>query len=102
MAYVTAPDRRKARTIARAVLEARLAACANLLEAESLYWWEGAIESVDETVIVFKTRRSLLPRLIRTVEASHPYDVPCVVSYPMGLASTPYVAWIDRETRAQR
>lgn len=102
MAYVTAPDRETARRIARTVLTKRLAACANLLDAESLYWWEGKIEEADETVVVFKTRRALIPRLIAAVKAAHPYEVPCVVSYAMGPASKDYVAWIERETRAQR
>jgi len=102
MTYVTAPDRKTARRIARTVLMKRLAACANLLDAESLYWWEGKIEEADETVVVFKTRRALVPRLITAVRAAHPYEVPCVVSYAMGPASKDYVAWIERETRAQR
>ncbi|MGQ0797149.1 MAG: divalent-cation tolerance protein CutA, partial [Methanobacteriota archaeon] len=59
MAYVTVPDRETARQIARTVLTERLAACANLLDAESLYRWEGRIDEAHETVVVFKTRRAL-------------------------------------------
>ena len=59
MAYVTAPDRETARTIARVVVERRLAACANYWPVESRYWWEGTQEETSEFVIIFKTRRSL-------------------------------------------
>jgi len=49
-------------------------------------------------VIVFKTRRALLQKLIATVRENHPYEVPCIVSYPMGPASREYLDWIDEET----
>ncbi len=102
MAYVTAPDPDVARRIARGVLDARLAACANFVPIESLYRWKGELAEARETLIVFKTRSGLLPELIRQVKASHPYEVPCIVSYPMGPAWPGYLAWIDEETAAQR
>jgi periplasmic divalent cation tolerance protein len=83
------------------VVERRLAACANVWPAESMYWWKGALEETAEFVIVFKTRRSLLRKLIAAVRAIHPYEVPCIVSYPMGDALPEYLDWIDAET-AQR
>jgi periplasmic divalent cation tolerance protein len=101
MAYVTTPDRTTARTIARAIVDLRLAACANLWPAESVYRWRGAREETREFVIVFKTRASLLRRLIAEVRRHHPHDVPCIVSYPMGPSLPAYLDWIDAET-AQR
>ena len=98
MAYVTAPDRRTARSIARAVVERRLAACANLWPVESLYRWHGKREETNEFVIVFKTRASILPKLIREVRRIHPSQVPCIVSYPMGPARAEYLDGIDAET----
>src|SRR5437867_7430100 len=72
MAYVTAPDRATARDIARAVLDRRLAACANLWPVESVYRWHGKREETNEFVIVFKTRAELLPKLIGVVRRLHP------------------------------
>ncbi|HYM40019.1 MAG TPA: divalent-cation tolerance protein CutA [Thermoplasmata archaeon] len=102
MAYVTAPDRTSARRIAHAVLEARLASCANLSPIESVFWWKGSLEEAKEVVLVFKTRRALVPRLIEAVRKAHPYAVPCIVAYPMESGYAPYLDWIDRETRVQR
>lgn len=102
MVYVTAPDADVARSIARIVLDARLAACANLAPIDSLYLWKGALEESRETLIVFKTRAALLPELFRRVRASHPYEVPCIVSYPMGPGWPGYLEWIDAETSPQR
>jgi len=98
MAYVTVPDRTTARKISRAVLEQRLAACANFWPAESIYRWRGSRQETREFVIVFKTRKSLLKKLIAAVRRLHPYDVPCIVTYPMGPALPEYLAWIDAET----
>jgi periplasmic divalent cation tolerance protein len=98
MAYVTAPDRRSARKIARTVVEGRLAACANLWPVESVYRWRGKREEASEFVIVFKTRLALLKQLIVAVRRVHPHEVPCIVSYPMGPALEAYLDWIDAET----
>lgn len=101
MAYVTAPDRETALTIARVVVGRRLAACANYWPVESRYWWQGTQEEASEFVIIFKTRRSLVRKLIAAVRAVHPAEVPCIVSYSMGPAWPEYLSWIDAET-AQR
>src|SRR2546425_10222968 len=93
MAYVTAPDLKTARLIARTVVERRLAACANLWPIESMYRWKGRLEEANEGVIVFKTRRALLQKLIATGREKHPYEVPCIVSYPMGPALREYLEW---------
>jgi periplasmic divalent cation tolerance protein len=98
MAYVTVPDRRTARRIARAVVDRRLAACANLWPVESIYRWHGNREEVGEFVIVFKTRAAILSKLIGEVKRMHPSEVPCIVSYPMGPALRAYLDWIDTET----
>lgn len=102
MVYVTAPDGKEARKIARAILKQRLAACANMFPSDSMYWWEGRIEGAKEIVVIFKTQEARVRRLIEAVRRLHPYEVPCIVSYPMGLALDAYVTWIDRVTAAQR
>jgi len=102
MAYVTVPDRAVAHRIARAVLEKRLAACANLAPIESFYWWQGEIENAGEVLLILKTRRALVPRLTEAIRAEHPYEVPCIVTYPMESGLDVYLGWIAEETRAQR
>ena len=55
---VTAPDMDLARRLAKGALEAKLAACANIVPAvESHYWWKGKLESSDEVLLIFKTRQ---------------------------------------------
>src|SRR6266478_5741306 len=74
---VTAPDMRVARKLARAALDARLVACANLVPGvESHYWWQGKIERGSEVLLMLKTTRARLAKLEKLVLKLHPYDTP--------------------------
>ena len=96
---VTAPDMDLARRLAKAALEAKLAACANIVPAvESHYWWKGKLESSDEVLLIFKTRQQLLPKLERAVREIHPYDTPEFVALPLTASSQKYLAWIEDNT----
>lgn len=86
--------------LVRAALEARLAACGQIVgPIESLYWWGGTVETAGEWLCLFKTRAELGERLARFLAERHPYEVPEVVVLPIALASEAYGDWIDRETR---
>ena len=92
---VTAPNLKAARTLAGAALEARLAACANLIpKLESHYWWEGKIERGNEVLILFKTTRGKLGTLERLVLARHPYDTPEFIAIPFDSGTPRYLDWI--------
>jgi periplasmic divalent cation tolerance protein len=96
---VTAPDMDLARRLAKGALEAKLAACANIVPAvESHYWWQGKLESSDEVLLIFKTRQQLLPKLERAVRDIHPYDTPEFVALPLTTGSRKYLAWLTDNT----
>lgn len=93
---VTAPATEAARDLAKGILQARLAACANIVpRLESLFWWEGKVETSQEALILLKTRRELLPALEEHIITHHPYDLPefLVVAPEAGAAR--YLEWID-------
>lgn len=94
--------RAAARRLARRAVEARLAACANLVPIESVYWWKGEIVVAAEVAIVFKTDASLLSALRRFVEAHHPYDLPYVAWGRGELVTAPYARWVTAETAGAR
>jgi len=96
--YVTAPGTEEARTLARALVDERLAACVNLLPVESIYRWEGQVETAAETLLVIKTRRDRLDGLVRRVRALHPYAVPEIIALPLVGGWPPYLQWIAEET----
>ena len=99
--YVTAP-RGKGAEIARKLLEERLAACINIAEVNSMYWWQGRIEEDREDLLVIKTTVSRLEELIRRVKEMHPYTVPEVVALPVIACLGDYCRWAREEASAQR
>ncbi len=97
--YITTASREEAQRIGRALVEERLAACVNILGGmKSLYWWEGEVSEGDETVLIAKTRLSLVDELTARVKALHSYSCPCVISIPLEGGNPDYLAWIASET----
>jgi len=100
MVYVTAPHQAEAEKIAAAVVADRLAACANILPGmQSVYHWQGKIETAAEFVLIFKTREALFTPLRDKVKELHSYDTPCIVALPVVAADQDYLDWIIAETR---
>lgn len=98
--WINCPDDETARTIGRALVEERLAACANVFPAIwSAYHWEGGIETADEVPLLVKSRGALFEALSRRVEALHPYDVPSIVAVPVVRVNEAYARWLEEETR---
>jgi periplasmic divalent cation tolerance protein len=92
---VTAPDLKTARRLARAALQARLIACANLVpRLESHYWWQGKIESGHEVLMILKTTRTRLPALEELVLARHPYDTAEFLVLPLKSGANRYLDWL--------
>lgn len=95
MVYVTYPDAGLAKESSRAVVEARLAACANILPAhQSLYWWEGAVQDEAEVAVIYKTTDEKFGALKDMLIELHSYEVPCVVAWPITQGHDPFLAWI--------
>jgi periplasmic divalent cation tolerance protein len=86
-------------TLARALVSDRLVACVNVVPAvQSVYRWEGAVQSDTESLLIMKTRQGSLEALIAAIESQHPYDVPEVLSLPIGGGSEAYLSWVLAET----
>lgn len=100
MVYITAANRDEALRIARALVEERLAACANVYEGvTSFYWWEGKVQQEGEASLVAKTRADLIDALTARVRELHSYTLPCVVAWPLAAGNPPFLDWIAEETR---
>jgi len=98
-AYVTASSPDEARRIGRALVEERLAACVNILPGMiSIYRWQGAVETAEETVLIAKTRADLFETLSARVKELHSYEVPCVVELRLGRGNPDYLGWLEAET----
>ena len=97
---VTAPDVKVARKLAKACLEARSAACVNIVpRLESHYWWQGKVECGNELLLVIKTTAARLSALEKCVLANHPYDTPEFVVLPISSGNRRYLEWIAESVK---
>ena len=95
LVLVTAPNQKAARALAKAALNDRLVACANLIpRIESHYWWQGKLESSAEVMIVFKTTNTKLKALEKLIVAKHPYDTPEFLVLPISAGNKRYLDWV--------
>lgn len=100
--WTTVPPRHAAR-VARALVEARVAACVQVVPGvRSVYRWKGEFRRDAEALLVIKATRGSLPRCLDLLDAVHPYDVPEVVVVTPGQVSGAYDRWARGETRPDR
>jgi periplasmic divalent cation tolerance protein len=93
---VTCGSAKEARSIARSLVERKLAACVNLLPVpvESVYRWKGRIESAKEFLLIVKTARKRFAAVQAEVRRLHSYEVPEIIALPIATGSQDYLAWI--------
>lgn len=99
LVYVTTSGVMEAKKIGRALVEERLAACVNILNPiESLFWWEGEVQTAQETAFIAKTTEMQAPELIAAVKKHHSYDCPCIVTLDIEAGNPDFLKWIADET----
>ncbi|GAA1556997.1 divalent-cation tolerance protein CutA [Actinomadura kijaniata] len=95
----TTDSRAEAAALARSAVEGRLAACAQLVgPIASTYWWEGAIESAEEWMVVFKTTSDRFDELASLIDQEHSYDTPEIIATSVVAGSMDYLAWVAEQT----
>mgnify|MGYP005655223361 CR=1 FL=1 len=100
---ITAGSREEAHRIADTLVSHRKAACVNVVPGvDSLYWWQGRVQTGEESLLVVKTRGELFPGIVDLVKKVHSYEVPEVIALPVIDGNTDYLAWIVKETQMER
>lgn len=96
---MTTPDLETGRTLANALVDGRLAACANVLPGvESVFRWEGRVQTASEALVILKTSADRVGEMMERAQELHPYEVPELLAVPVTEGSAPYAAWIMAET----
>lgn len=96
---ITTPHEDEALKIARSLVEARLAACVNIIkDIRSIYSWQGKIEDDSEVLLIVKTRKELFESLSEKVKELHSYSVPEIIALPIISGSEDYLKWINEVT----
>lgn len=94
----TAGDAGEARSIARALVEAGLVACVQLVGIDSVYAWEGEVTEATEVLLLAKMRRARYDDVEAAIRAAHSYQVPEIVMVPIESGLGAYLGWIDEVT----
>ena len=100
IAMTTFEDEDSASRLARALVEARLAACVQLVHIRSTFSWEGAVEDASEVLVLMKTRAGVYERLQKFVRDNHPYELPEILQIPVTTGYGPYLSWVKDNTTA--
>jgi periplasmic divalent cation tolerance protein len=97
--FVTTSSEEEAGKIAGLLLEKRKAACVSVVpRVSSRFWWQGKLDSAQESLLIIKTRAALVPELTDIVKKAHSYTVPEIVALPIVGGNEEYLDWVDRET----
>jgi periplasmic divalent cation tolerance protein len=98
MVITTAPDREEAENLAKSILENWLAACVQMSDIRSFFFWDGQIQQDDEVSLFIKTTTKRYAALESYIRDYHPYDVPEIIRLPITGGSPEYLAWLDATT----
>ena len=99
LVITSCPDEESANAVALAVIKARLAACVNILpRVQSVYRWQGKVESTSEIPLFFKSSAASYPALETKIQELHPYDLPEIIALPLSHGLPTYLNWVAAET----
>ena len=98
--YITTEDKQEAQSIGKALVEEKLVACVNIMEnMQAMFWWKDKVDKASETVLIAKTKKSLLSEVIEKINSMHSYECPCVIALPIIGGNESFLQWIQESTK---
>ena len=98
--YTTCGNITEAESIARNLIDSRLAACVNVVPGLlSYYRWQGKVENDAELLLMIKTAGSLIDQVRNALETLHSYDLPEMIVLPIIGGSPNYLEWLEQEVQ---
>ena len=98
--YSTASSAQEAERLAEGLVSGRLAACVQQMPIKSIYRWKGAVEKADEVLLIVKTRKTLVNKVIGWIKENHSYEVPEAIAVDISGGLDAYLKWVGEETGA--
>lgn len=97
--HVTMPDKERAASLARALVDEGLAACVNIVPGvKSIYQWGGRLQEDEEVLCLIKTRPAVFDRARDRILQLHPYEVPEILAFAVADGSPAYLDWLKKST----
>jgi periplasmic divalent cation tolerance protein len=97
---ITTATAEEAQRISRVLLEQKKVACVNILpRVNSLFWWQGKLDSAEESLLIVKTKASQLSEIVPLVKELHSYDIPELIALPIIGGNQDYLEWMEKEVK---
>ena len=98
--FIVAQDEKQAKSISSKLIKAKLVGCVNIIpHIKSIFWWQGKVDSAKEALLIVKTKKALLNKLIKAVKQIHSYEIPEIIALPIIAGSKDYLKWLNDSTR---
>lgn len=99
LVFTTYPNEREAEKIVRDSIQAKAAACANMIRIRSIYTWKGNVEDTEEVLVMFKTSEKAVNALRTLLLENHPYEVPEILEINPNYINLKYIEWLAKSLR---
>ena len=98
--FITAGTDEEAHEAAKALLKNRVSACANIVaRISSPFWWRSKLNSAQESLLIVKSKASLVSEIVRLVKEVHSYETPEIFALPIIGGNPDYLDWIGKEVK---
>jgi len=98
--FITTSTDEEAHKIAEVILNQKKAACINIVpKVSSRFWWQGKLDSAQESLLIIKTKTAKLNEIVSLVRAVHSYDIPEIIALPIVGGNQDYLDWIGKEVK---
>ena len=98
--FITASNKKEAKRIALSLIKNKLAACVNIIDKiDSFFRWQAKLDKAKEALLIVKSKKQNLAKIIKLVKSLHSYDVPEIIALPLIGGYKPYLRWIDESVR---
>lgn len=99
---ITTPQTEESKKIADKLVREKIAACVNIIpQVNSMFWWENKVNNEPESLLIIKTTKNQLKKLITTVKEIHAYSVPEIIALPIIGGNEDYLKWIEESVEKE-